>query len=222
MDNENLRRLSRLATGRRFWVLAAALCVAGPATAADNKKPDQTGPATSTKSNADRARVEREAAIRASAAAFVKAFNARDAKAIANMWIPDGTVADDEGRLIKGRHAIEDEYAALFKAHPTARMEVSVKSVEFPTAAMAIEDGISQVLTRDSAPPSAARYTAVHVLDGRKMAHRHGPRDGACRSFQLPSIAGTGLGRRNLGIQFREYPQAVPPALDRQQELPAA
>ena len=122
----------------------------------------------------------------------------------------------------QGRKAIEDEYAAFFKAHLHARMEVSVQSVEFPTPTMAIEDGISQVLTRDSAPPSAARYTAVHVLEDGKWLIATVRETGARRSFQLPSIARTGLGCRNLGIQFREYPQAVPPALDRQQELPRA
>lgn len=106
---------------------------------------------------------EVEAAIRATAAAFVKAFNAGNAKAVASLWTSDGTVADEEGSLLKGRKAIEEQYAALFKQHPTARMQVAINSIEFPTPTTAIEDGVAQVLTKDNAPPSASRYTAVHV-----------------------------------------------------------
>jgi uncharacterized protein (TIGR02246 family) len=109
-----------------------------------------------------------EAAIRATAAAFVKAFNAGDAKAVASLWTSDGTVGDSEGSLLKGHKAIEAEYAALFKQHPTARMQVAIKSIEFPTPTTAIEDGIAQVVTRDSAPPSASRYTALHVQENGK------------------------------------------------------
>ena len=108
---------------------------------------------------------ENEAAIRAGADAFVKAFNASDARAIANLWTPNGTVADEDGHLFKGHKAIEEEYATLFKAHPTARMELAIRSIEFPTPTTAIEDGVGQVLTKDNAPPSASRYTAVHVRE---------------------------------------------------------
>jgi uncharacterized protein (TIGR02246 family) len=109
-----------------------------------------------------------EAAIRATAAAFVKAFDAGDAKSVASLWTAIGTVADDEGNLFKGRTAIEQQYAALFKQHPTARMQVAIKSIEFPTPTTAIEDGVTQVLTKDNAPPSASRYTAVHVRENGK------------------------------------------------------
>ena len=95
----------------------------------------------------------------------MKAFNARDAKAVASLWTANGTVADGEGSVFRGRKAIEEAYAALFKAHPTARMQVAVQSVDFPAPTTAIEEGAAQVLTRDNTPPSASRYTAVHVLE---------------------------------------------------------
>lgn len=125
---------------------------------------DQTGDQKAEKAK-QAAPQEAEAAIRATAAAFVKAFNAGDPKAVASLWTTDGTVGNDEGSLIKGRKAIEEEYAAFFKQHPTARMQVAIKSIEFPTPTTAIEDGMAQVLTKDNAPPSASRYTAVHVLE---------------------------------------------------------
>jgi len=111
---------------------------------------------------------QNEAAIRATADAFVKAFNARDAKGIASLWTTNGTLADEREQIFKGRKTIEEQYAALFKEHPTARMQVAIKSIEFPTPTTAIEDGMAQVVTRDNAPPAASRYTAVHVQENGK------------------------------------------------------
>lgn len=109
-----------------------------------------------------------EAAIRATEAAFVQAFNRGDAKAVAALWTESGSLADDEGRVFKGRKAIEAEYAAFFKRFPGAKMEVAVQNIELPAPGMAIEDGMARVTTRHDTPPAASRYTAVHVLaDGK-------------------------------------------------------
>ena len=104
-----------------------------------------------------------EGEIRATAVAFVAAFNRGDARAVAALWTADGSAADDTGKIYKGRQAIEAQYAELFKQHPGARIEVAVKSIEFPTPTTAIEDGISQVDADNAGPPQASRYTVVHV-----------------------------------------------------------
>ena len=136
--------------------LAAALaCVSTPARAADAKAP--LGKA-----------VPAEVEIRATAAAFVKAFDRGDAKAVAALWLPDGTAANADGTIFKGREAIEKEYARLFKEHPDARVSVAVKSVEFPAPTVAIEDGVSQVTAQHAGPAEVSRYTCVHVkADGK-------------------------------------------------------
>jgi uncharacterized protein (TIGR02246 family) len=109
-----------------------------------------------------------EAEIRATAAAFVKAFNRGDAAAVAALWTPDGSAADADGTIYKGRKAIEREYSDLFKQHPDARVAVAVKSVEFPSPGVAIEDGISQVEAQHAGPAEVTRYNAVHVkVDGK-------------------------------------------------------
>jgi len=109
-----------------------------------------------------------DAAIRATADAFVKAFNRGDAKAVAALWTTSGTMADDRGQILKGRKAIEDEYAALFKAHPGVQMQVAVQSIDFPAPGTAVEDGIATVAPLRGAPPTASRYSAVHVLQDGK------------------------------------------------------
>ncbi len=47
-------------------------------------------------------------------------------------------------------------------------MHVAIKSIEFPCPTTAIEDGVAQVVTTDNSPPSASRYTAVHVQQDGK------------------------------------------------------
>jgi uncharacterized protein (TIGR02246 family) len=109
-----------------------------------------------------------ESEIRATAVAFVKAFNRGDARAVAALWTADGSAADDSGTIYKGRPAIEGQYAELFKQHPGARMEVAVKSIELPTPTTAIEDGIARVEAERAGPPQISRYTAVHVKQDGK------------------------------------------------------
>ena len=109
-----------------------------------------------------------EAAVRATADAFIKAFNRGDAKAVAALWTPNGTLADDRGEIFKGRETIENQYASFFKAQPGAKIEIAIQSIDFPTPGMAIEDGVATVVTKRGGPPTASRYTAVHVLqDGQ-------------------------------------------------------
>ena len=84
------------------------------------------------------------------------------------MWTVNGTVVDEQGNVFKGRKAIEEQYAALFKAHPTAAdaNRHQVDRLSPPTTA--IEDGVTQVLTKDNEPPAASRYTAVQVQEDGK------------------------------------------------------
>ena len=99
MDNENLRRLSRLATGRRFWVLAAAhLCRRAGDRSGQQKTGSNRPRHFDEKQRRSRARVEREAAIRASAAAFVKAFALATPRQLPICGFPTGrwlTTKDD-------------------------------------------------------------------------------------------------------------------------------
>jgi uncharacterized protein (TIGR02246 family) len=169
MPAQFLRRPTTASIARTFAFASTAFVIATCVSGADQKpaqpaaapgavsEPKPVAPANS-----------REAAIRATAEAFIKAFNAGDAKAIAGLWIENGTVADEQGNLFKGRKAIEDEYAALFKAHPAARMQIAIQSIDFPTPTTAIEDGVTRIVSPGNEPPTACRYTAMHVeQDGK-------------------------------------------------------
>jgi uncharacterized protein (TIGR02246 family) len=103
------------------------------------------------------------AAITKTAEAFVKAFQNGDAKAVAAFWTPDGDYVDENGRVLKGRKAIEDSFAGLFAAKKGLKVRIDVASVRFLTPDLAIEDGTSTVLAPDGSAPSRARYTNMLV-----------------------------------------------------------
>jgi uncharacterized protein (TIGR02246 family) len=148
--------------------VAATLMLALSARAAEAKKAGGAPVPAATAAMNESAKPTEAAAIRATADAFVAAFNRGDVKAVAALWTADGSLVDDQGRLFQGRQAIENEYAALFKQYPGAKIEIAVQNVELPAAGTAVEDGLARVTAKDGETPTASRYTAVHVrVDGR-------------------------------------------------------
>jgi uncharacterized protein (TIGR02246 family) len=109
-----------------------------------------------------------ERAIRTTADAFAKAFNAADAKAIGALWAPDAEYTDESGHVFQGRAAIEKEYADAFKRHLGAIMTVKIESIRFLAQDIAIEKGIARVKSPGGLADTAARYTVVHAKrDGK-------------------------------------------------------
>lgn len=163
MSALTLRFTSAAAIRRQPLFMLLILAACGTAQAAENKEESAAA----------------EVAIRQSGAEFTKAFNRGDAAAIAELWMENGTLADERGEIFKGRKAIQQQYASLFKAEPGAKIEIAIQAIDFPTSAMAIEDGLATVITRHG-PPTASRYTAVHVRQADK-------------SWQIASVRETAL-----------------------------
>ncbi len=108
-----------------------------------------------------------EQAIRATADAFVKAFNAGDAKTIGTQWTADAQYTDESGQTFVGAGEIEKAYASLFKQYPGAKATVFIDSIQFLGPDIAIEKGIAKV-TPAKGSPSASRYHVVHARrDGK-------------------------------------------------------
>lgn len=103
------------------------------------------------------------AAIAKNGEAFVEAFHKADAKALAAFWTPDGDYTDQTGKLMKGREAIAKVFQGFFAEHKGLKVRIDSVSLRFLTPDVAIEDGISETVPADGAPPSRARYTIVHV-----------------------------------------------------------
>jgi uncharacterized protein (TIGR02246 family) len=147
MCRANLRRSSRARLPQPLSAILVIL-IAGPWLGAAEKSKDTTSP---------------DAAIRATADVFVKAFNAGDAKAVGALWAPDAEYTDESGQALHGRAAIEKEYADLFKEHPGATMTVTVESVRFLGPDTAVEKGIAKVQLPKGDAATGARYTVVHA-----------------------------------------------------------
>lgn len=109
-----------------------------------------------------------EAAIRANVAAFARAYNAGDAKAVAALFTPDAIIVDKDENTAEGRAAIEKTFKELFAAAPQKRLEVFLDSIRFIGADLAVEVGSTKETPAPGEPPGYDRYTVLHVKrDGK-------------------------------------------------------
>ncbi|MCE9548239.1 MAG: SgcJ/EcaC family oxidoreductase [Planctomycetia bacterium] len=109
-----------------------------------------------------------EKGIRATADAFVAAFNAGDAKAIGAMWATDAEYTDESGNVFHGRAEIEKEYADLFKEKHGLTIALTIESIRFLGPDIAAEKGIAKVKSAGGDAESAARYSVIHARRGGK------------------------------------------------------
>lgn len=104
-----------------------------------------------------------KAAIQKAIQSYVAAFNARDAKALAAHWSPEGVyISRLSGDQVTGRASLEKEFAALFQEAKDARLDVTVLSIDFISPNVALERGKATVVRPESEPASTS-YSAVHV-----------------------------------------------------------
>lgn len=109
-----------------------------------------------------------EAAVCAQAEAFVRAFDAGDAGAIALLFSPDARAIDARGEVATGREAIEREYASLFRENSGLRLEIKVDDVHLVSPDAATDEGTTRVTSKNGLPPVVNRYSAVSVKkDGK-------------------------------------------------------
>jgi uncharacterized protein (TIGR02246 family) len=108
-----------------------------------------------------------EEAIQQSARAFEAAYRAKDADAIAAGFTEQGEVVDVHGNVVRGRAVIAEEFRRIFQEHPEGRMTIAIRSIRFPSPGVAVEDGTTTVV-RKNTPPIQERYAAVQIkIDGR-------------------------------------------------------
>jgi uncharacterized protein (TIGR02246 family) len=115
------------------------------------------------------AREADEAAIRKQSQAFTRAFNKGDAKAIAGLCTAGCEYLDDNnGEAFRGRPAIEQAFAEVFKHEPKSRVEVDIHHIRFLGRDTAVETGLARVQPPGHSLPSSSHYRVLHVReDGR-------------------------------------------------------
>jgi uncharacterized protein (TIGR02246 family) len=108
-----------------------------------------------------------EKGVRDAFAAYLQAFRAKDAAAVAGTFTPEGALIDSDGTATRGRAAIQQQYAESFTASPTLKVESALESVRFLTPDVAQGEGTAK-LKGDDTPPTSSRFNALAVKkDGK-------------------------------------------------------
>lgn len=141
---------------------ALALLLAAPlhlSSAQDEKAPEAPAPSAAPEATAD-AELE---SLGKSAARFVAAFNAKDAAAIAGLFLPSGEIIGRHGDEIRGREDILAFYTDLFAGETVPQIALEASSVRLVTPGVAIEDGVVHLTTSESEPIKSVSYSVTQV-----------------------------------------------------------
>jgi uncharacterized protein (TIGR02246 family) len=117
--------------------------------------PRQAGPASSGE----------VAAVRAVVDAFLKAYNARDANALAGLFTDDAEIEDDDG-VTRGRPAIKDRFAQLFAENEGGKLEIVSNDIRLLSPEAAYEEGTAKLSAGNNQTSETGRYTVVYVKQG--------------------------------------------------------
>lgn len=101
-------------------------------------------------------------AVRAAIERYVAAFNAGDAKAVANCWSDQGSYITPGGVRLQGVPAIERHFADYFTGNPGLKLVVTVDSLRRVASDVTIEEGTAYV-SKENEPASESTYVAVHI-----------------------------------------------------------
>ncbi|HVL15977.1 MAG TPA: SgcJ/EcaC family oxidoreductase [Gemmata sp.] len=118
---------------------AAAWLALGSSHAESAGQPAAAPPAAAQKADEDRP-ADRDA-VRKALDEFCTAFQKGDGKAVAALWTAEGEYVGDDGTAIRGRAALEKDYANFFAKNPDNRLEVEVETLRFPSRDTAVVEG---------------------------------------------------------------------------------
>lgn len=109
-----------------------------------------------------------EATVRQAVESYVKAFNARDAKALAEHWSPQAVYTSrTSGEQLVGREAIAKEFTEMFAGENLPTLAVATDSIEFISPNVALERGTA-VVTHHDETTSETTYSVVYVKHDNK------------------------------------------------------
>ncbi len=94
---------------------------------------------------------------------FTKAFEARDATALASLFTVEAEYIDGDETVFHGRAAIAAEYAASFATDPAGSLDIELLSIRPIATGVIVEDGLTTFQPKEGGPSVRSRYTATHV-----------------------------------------------------------
>jgi uncharacterized protein (TIGR02246 family) len=104
-----------------------------------------------------------EKTIAKNRSAYIKAFNAGDARALALLWAEDGEFVDEQGRSFRGRAAIEKEFASFFARDKGLTLEIDPGSLRFISPTVALENCTGRVTRASDGAATLAGCTILHT-----------------------------------------------------------
>jgi uncharacterized protein (TIGR02246 family) len=104
-------------------------------------------------------------------ASFVKAYNAKDAKALGELFTPDAEIEDDDGTVTKGRDAIVARFTETFKDKGGDTLAVDTESLRFLGTDVAIEEGTATLTAGPDSAPHSNRYSVIYARQGGRWLH---------------------------------------------------
>jgi uncharacterized protein (TIGR02246 family) len=118
--------------------------------------------------SAQDARADDKNAIQAAMGSFRKAFEARDAKALAEHWTAGGEYSGADGQKVRGREALTKGFQAFFTRTPELNSTLQHKEIRFLSNDTAIDEGSVTVKRGPLEAATSANFTALFVReDGR-------------------------------------------------------
>jgi uncharacterized protein (TIGR02246 family) len=158
-----------LATPLGFLALAATL---GLVAAQDQPAREPTlVPPEGDRSAAPKERDADVRAIRDLLGSFVKAYNAKDARALGGLFTADAEIEDDDGSVTRGRDAIVGRFADIFKEGKSDKLAVNFDSLRFLGADVATEEGTASLSAGADTPPMTNRYSVIYARQGGRWLH---------------------------------------------------
>jgi uncharacterized protein (TIGR02246 family) len=122
----------------------------------------------------NKASPERESDVRAITdllASFVKAYNAKDPKALGDLFTPDAEIQDEAGEVTRGRDAIVARFVGIFKKSGAETLTVDTDSLRFLGTDIAIEEGTASLSSGPETQPETNQYSVIYVRQGGRWLH---------------------------------------------------
>jgi uncharacterized protein (TIGR02246 family) len=103
-----------------------------------NRPAEAAAPASSTTAAA-------ENSVRETIAAYIVAYNQKDAAKLAELFTPDGTLIDSENVATHGREAIAQEFSEAFDERSTYTLQAKVDRIRLITPGVAQAEGVARL-----------------------------------------------------------------------------
>lgn len=111
---------------------------------------------------------DNEKEVHAFLATVSAAFNKHDAKAVSELFHPEGELVDADGNVLRTRSGLEAHYAEIFKSAAQTQLSVSNQSLRFIGDSLAMYDGVAVVKTSAREPQRQSRFAAILSKQGNQ------------------------------------------------------